>query len=89
MNFDRLLYSETGQILLSIVLGLGLATLFRRACTEKDCIDFQGPVIGEFQDKIYKHGEKCYKYTVNPTACDITKRIVNISVKNENEPVLM
>uniref|UniRef100_A0A6C0I5A2 Uncharacterized protein n=1 Tax=viral metagenome TaxID=1070528 RepID=A0A6C0I5A2_9ZZZZ len=86
MNLDRLLYTPTGQIILSIILGLGLATLFRKACTEKDCIDFHGPVISEFQDKVYKHGEKCYKYTVTPNKCDITKRIVDISEKSKDEP---
>ena len=86
MNIKRLLYSPIGKMLLSIVLGLGLATLFRRACTEKDCINFQGPVISEFEDKVYKHGEKCYKYTVNSSKCDVTKRVVDISEKDINEP---
>ena len=86
MNIKRLLYSPIGKMLLSIVLGLGLATLFRRACTEKDCIHFQGPVISEFEDKIYKHGEKCYKYTVNSSKCDVTKRVIDISEKDINEP---
>ena len=30
MNFKRLLHSKFGQIIISILLGLGLATLFRK-----------------------------------------------------------
>lgn len=86
MNVKRLLYSPIGKMLLSIVLGLGLATLFRRACKEKDCIDFKGPVISEFEDKVYKHGDKCYSYKVNSSKCDVTKRIVDISERNINDP---
>ena len=36
MNFRRLLYSTPGKYIISILLGLGLATLFRRACKERN-----------------------------------------------------
>lgn len=80
MNFKRLLNTPMGQVIISILLGLGLATLFRKACTEKNCIVFNGPVISEFDGKVYRHGEKCYKYSVNPTNCDSTKKIIDLSL---------
>lgn len=79
MNFKRLLNSEMGKNMISILLGIGLATLFQRVCTDKNCIIFNGPVISEFEGKIYKHGEKCYKYKVQSDKCDSTKRIIGIS----------
>ena len=79
MNFKRLLNTPIGQVFISILLGLGLATLFRKACNDKNCIVFNGPVISEFDGKIYKHGEKCYKYSTRSTGCDSTKRIIDIS----------
>ena len=63
MNFQRLVNTTTGRNIISILLGIGLATLFRRACTDKNCIVFNGPVISEVEGKIFKHGEKCYKYS--------------------------
>jgi hypothetical protein len=78
MNFKRLLNSSIGITLISIVLGLGLATLFRKVCTDKSCIVFNGPVISDVNDKIYKFGEKCYQYHVSPTTCDQNKKIVDI-----------
>jgi hypothetical protein len=29
-------------------------------------------------DKIYKYGEKCYKYTTSPTSCNNNKKIIDI-----------
>lgn len=79
MNIKRLLNSEIGKNLISILLGIGLATLFRKVCTDKNCIVFNGPVISEFEDKIYKHGEKCYKYKAQPDKCDSTKKVIDIT----------
>ena len=45
MNLRRLLESELGKNIISILLGLGLATLFRKVCTDKNCIRFNGPII--------------------------------------------
>ena len=86
MNFKRLLNTPTWQILISILLGLGLATLFRKTCADEKCIVFNGPVIEDIEDKTFKHGEKCYKYKSEPDKCDSTKRIIDVSghpVNNE------
>lgn len=86
MNLQRLLHTELGQYFISILLGLGLATLFRRACTDKNCLRFNGPILDEVEGKIFKHDEKCYKYTTTTSKCDKTKRIINIAgPKPENE----
>jgi hypothetical protein len=79
MNLQRLLHTELGQCFISILLGLGLATLFRRACTDKSCLQFNGPILDETEGKIFKHDEKCYKYTTTSSKCDNTKRIINIA----------
>ena len=78
MNFKRLLNSSLGKIIISIMLGLGLATLFRKVCKDKNCITFKGPILGEIDGKIYKHGEKCFSYNAKSTPCDINKQIVEI-----------
>lgn len=85
MNFKRLLNTPIGQLFVSVLLGLGLATLFRRVCTDKSCIVFNGPVISEFDGKTYKHGESCYKYSMVPHACDKTKRIIDIAEPSHSE----
>jgi hypothetical protein len=79
MNFKRLLDTPTGHIFISILLGLGLATLFKKTCADDKCLVFNGPVIEDIKDKTFKHGEKCYKYTSEPGKCDSTKRIIDVS----------
>lgn len=81
MNLQRLLNSESGKFVISIVLGLGLATLFRKVCTDKNCISFHGPVISE--EDIYKHDEKCQKYVLQSTKCDSTKKIIDIEQRTD------
>ena len=45
MNFKKALNSDTGKILISVLLGLGLASLFREACKGDKCINFEGPFL--------------------------------------------
>lgn len=78
MNIKRLLNTQMGIVLISILLGLGLATLFRGTCTNKTCIDFNGPLISEIDGKVYKFGEECYKYKLESASCNPTKQIVEL-----------
>ncbi len=79
MNFKRLFSTELGKIFISILLGLGLASLFRKVCNDKNCIIFNGPVLKDFENKIYKYDEKCYRYETNPSPCNPTKQIIDVS----------
>lgn len=76
VNFKRMLHTQTGRMLISVILGLGLATLFRKVCKDKNCIAFSGPVISEVDGKVFKHGGSCYKYEAETAKCDATKRTV-------------
>jgi hypothetical protein len=85
MNIKRLLNTPFGKIIISILLGFGLATMFRKACTDKNCIIFDGPVISEVDGKIFRFGEFCYKYDLQPNKCDPTKKTVEITNPSEKE----
>lgn len=79
LNIKRLLNTELGRFFISVIIGLGLATLFRKSCTDKNCIVFDGPVISEVDGKTFKFGEMCYKYELRPSKCDPTKRTIEIT----------
>ena len=83
VNFDRLFKTEAGKNIISIILGLGLASLFRQACNEKNCIYFQGPIIRDIEDKVFKSDGACYSYKAEHVNCDAAaqsnKRIVDIT----------
>lgn len=82
MNIPRLLNSAMGRIIISILLGLGLATLFRKACVDGSCLQFNGPVINEVDGKTYNFGEYCYKYELQPTKCDSKRKTVDFDLED-------
>lgn len=71
--------TDSGKHIMSMLLGFGLASLFRTVCKGKECLIFQAPPIDQIQDKIYKHDGKCYKYEPAPTKCSANKRIVSFA----------
>jgi hypothetical protein len=60
-------------------MGLGLATLFRKICNDKNCLTFKGPILGDIDGKIYQHGDKCFSYNTVTTQCDKNKQIIDMS----------
>ena len=70
--------SETGVKLLSIMLGLGVAGLFKMSCDSRSCLVFKGPEFTE-ENKTVKVNKDCYKVTENIINCDDSnKEIVYI-----------
>lgn len=47
---------------ISIVLGLGLAALFRRVCREGSCVVIKAPRAEDVAKYYYKVDSDCYKY---------------------------
>jgi hypothetical protein len=64
---------------MSIILGLGLATFFRKMCSGKNCIVSKAPPLEEIEDKIYKFDDKCYKLEKNAENCNKSKKIVSFA----------
>lgn len=77
MLIKDILRSEKGKICLSIIIGFGLGTFFRKTCNNNDCIQFKAPPeIIKNENKNYKQADGCYSYIVNPTVCDSGKKII-------------
>jgi len=69
INFEKLIHTETGKYLISIILGFGLASLFREMCNGNNCIIYHAPPLDKLNDKIYKYNNKCVKYNMTPSKC--------------------
>jgi hypothetical protein len=76
MGLGKFVHTETGRVIMSILLGFGLASLFRTVCKDKDCLLFYAPPLEKIKDKIYKSGEKCVKFSPMSTKCDANVRTV-------------
>ena len=79
INFSKFVSSQTGKYLMSIILGIGLATIFRAACTGKECSIETAPLLEDIEDKIYKFDGKCYKYERSSVKCNSSKKIVSFA----------
>jgi hypothetical protein len=77
MHLSKFFHTVTGKYMLSIILGLGLASLFRAVCKDKNCLVFKAPPLEEIKDKVYKYDNKCYKYNPVQVKCDKSKTIVS------------
>lgn len=63
-----------GSALISAVLGLGLATVFRRACAGGGCFVVSGPSIEHVTGSVWELDDKCYRYSAVPAMCDGSER---------------
>lgn len=68
-KLDKLFQSDIGRIIVSILLGLGIAALFRRACKGKNCVVIQGPKREEIDKYYYKVFDDCFKYKPREVPC--------------------
>jgi hypothetical protein len=76
INLGKFVHTETGKIIMSILLGFGLASLFRTVCKGNNCILFRAPPLDDFNDKIYKNNGKCIKYVPVATKCTLNAKTV-------------
>jgi hypothetical protein len=76
LHLGKFLHTERGKILMSVLLGLGLASLFRKVCKDNDCLAFHAPPLDDFKDKIYKNNGKCIKYVPIATKCTLNSKTI-------------
>lgn len=80
-SFKDVLKTYTGSIILSIILGLGFAAMFRKVCNDKNCIVLRAPDPKTIKGNIYKWYDNCYKYNKTPTSCNDKQNLI----KEENK----
>ena len=74
-KLSETMHTKTGKIIISIILGFGLASLFRKTCNDKTCLEFKGPPVKKVEDHIYKHNKRCYKFETQTIDCKNKKNI--------------
>jgi hypothetical protein len=64
-----LLQSKLAKIILSVIWGLGLASLFKRVCHDRNCIIYRAADPKVIPNNIYTFDKKCYQFNVENTNC--------------------
>ena len=69
MIFINFLKTKKGNIIFSIILALGLASILRISYKDANMIIVQGPPIDSVENKIFSFDNKCYSYKTVSTSC--------------------
>lgn len=69
MFIRKVMQDEFGAIVISIILGLGLAAMFQRACSGDGCMIVKAPKLDELRRYTYKLNDSCYKYSPEVVPC--------------------
>lgn len=77
MHLENFINSQSGKYIMSMLLGFGLATLFRQICTGKNCLRFYAPPLEEIDDQTYNFDDKCFKLQKTAVKCNTKKEILN------------
>jgi hypothetical protein len=89
---DRALKNPNFNIIFSIVLGMALVFIVKPMCTGTGCKPIEkAPPVKEMDKKVYRYGEKCYRYTSKIVECPKTGIIESFSqiVKRAATPLPM
>jgi hypothetical protein len=65
----KLFNTYEGKVIISIILGLGLASVFRQVCHGSQCVVIKGPNTKEINESYYKIEDECYKYSPSVVDC--------------------
>ena len=76
-NILKSMHTEFGRYLISVILGIGLASIFRKSCESRNCLVFNAPPFKEIQESVYNHNGKCYRFEEKSVTCrpDIRKQV--------------
>ena len=73
-NVIKSMKTNIGRMILSIILGIGLASLFRKSCESRNCLIFHAPSFKEINENVYKYNNKCYKFKEHSVRCNKTNK---------------
>ncbi len=70
MSILSILDTETGQVMVSVVLGLGLAAIFQKVCAgDEKCTVYLSPAENKITGRVFTQNGQCYKYVQQDIAC--------------------
>lgn len=79
MNIRRLIYSPFGKYVISMLLGIGLASLFRKACQDRNCLKFVAAPMSKIKNQVFKYNDTCYTFENKAESCSPMKKIITFA----------
>lgn len=83
-SYWSLMENPVIAIVVSFLIGFGIAAMFRPVCRGPECIVLHGPPVKDVIDKVYQMGEKCVEFTTELVDCpkdgaDIVKTVQRVA----------
>jgi hypothetical protein len=69
MNLLKLLQDDRFNIFFSFMLGIGIICMIRPICTGSDCNVKKAPSEKDFDQFVYRLGDKCYDFKTETVEC--------------------
>ena len=67
---NKILSNKTGQIIISCILGLGLASIFKKVCVDDNCLIIKTDPKWNVDKKIFQNTNgKCFKFKPQEAKC--------------------
>ena len=79
MRIQQFIRSHIGKLVIAMIIGFGLSTLFRKTCKDKQCLQFKGPPLKDVDGQDYAYNDKCYQFKPNPIKCSSLKKTVRFA----------
>ncbi len=75
-KLKKILNSKSSSMFFSIILGLGLASIFKMSCDSRSCLVYKA---ADLEGKnIIKYNDKCYEAKQKAETCDNSKKIIDV-----------
>ena len=78
-NLLKAVDTRVGSIVISMILGIGLASIFRKVCNTRDCLVFQAPPMKDVTENTYGHDGRCYRFKESSIACSTNRKTVDFA----------
>lgn len=69
MEFRDLFKDKKFNVVFSLILGLFVASLFKRPCMGGRCANYRPPPVAEVEASVYTIGDKCYRFKTRDIVC--------------------
>jgi len=79
MNIRRIIYSKFGKYIISILLGIGLASIFRKACNGRNCLKFVAAPMKKIKNQVFEYNDTCYTFENKAESCSPLKKIISFA----------
>ena len=79
MTLKTVINSPRSRVVIALLLGFGLSTLFRKSCNDSECMEFKAPPMDKINGQMYEYNTKCYTFASKTVDCEKGRKTVQFA----------